>query len=78
MFLIRSSNLGQSQPQRSYKKGSYKKKRVYMLLFRSVVFDIRSVVCFIQSVVDVTSFDQLCFILDQLSLSSVLFNQLDM
>ena len=32
MFLIRSYNLGQSQPQRSYKKGSYKKKkRVYFI-----------------------------------------------
>ena len=30
-----------------------------MLLFRSVVFDIRSVVSFIQSVVHVTFFDQL-------------------
>ena len=37
-----------------------------MLLFQSVVFDIRSVACFIQSVVHVTFFDQLCLIFNQL------------
>ena len=48
--------------------------QLHMLLFPSVVFDIRSVVSFIQSVA-CYFFDQLCLIFDQLLVS---FNQLYM